>query len=109
MRKLKSLRYLIAALALSIVAGDIDYAGQPLGFGFFNPISEAQARVGRPATPISGAGVARRTTRRAIRYGAVVVALPAGCVYGTYYGYKLYSCGGAYYQPSGSGFMIVYF
>lgn len=35
-------------------------------------ISEAQARVGRPATPGSVAGVARRTTRRAVVGGAVV-------------------------------------
>ena len=30
-------------------------------------VSQAQAVVGRPATPRSAAGVARRTTRRAIR------------------------------------------
>ena len=32
----------------------------------------AQARVGRPLTPVSVAGVARRTTRRAVVGGAVV-------------------------------------
>jgi hypothetical protein len=32
----------------------------------------AQARVGRPLTPVSGAGVARRTTRRAVVGGAAV-------------------------------------
>ncbi|WP_245320020.1 hypothetical protein [Bradyrhizobium sp. LMTR 3] len=35
-------------------------------------VEEAQARVGRPATPGSVAGVARRTTRRAVVGGAVV-------------------------------------
>src|SRR3954470_24363155 len=30
--------------------------------------SQAEARVGRPGTPYSVAGVARRTTRRAVRY-----------------------------------------
>jgi hypothetical protein len=30
-------------------------------------VSQAEARVGRPATPGSVAGVARRTTRRAVR------------------------------------------
>jgi hypothetical protein len=30
---------------------------------------EAQAVVGRPGTPVSYAGVARRTTRRAVRRG----------------------------------------
>ena len=48
--------------------------------------SQAQARIGRPLTPLSYAGVARRTTRRAVYVGAaaaaarpttVVVATPA--------------------------------
>jgi hypothetical protein len=30
-------------------------------------VSEADARIGRPLTPMSYAGVARRTTRRAVR------------------------------------------
>jgi hypothetical protein len=38
-------------------------------------IDGAQARVGRPLTPVSAAGVARRTTRRAI-VAAPVVAAP---------------------------------
>ena len=37
-------------------------------FGAFVP--EAQAIIGRPLTPLSYAGVARRTTRRAVAYGA---------------------------------------
>ena len=36
-------------------------------------IEAAQARIGRPLTPVSVAGVARRTTRRAVVGGAVVV------------------------------------
>ena len=39
-------------------------------------VSSAEARVGRPLTPISYAGVARRTTRRAVAVGAA-----AGAVY----------------------------
>jgi hypothetical protein len=35
-------------------------------------VDDAQARVGRPLTPVSVAGVARRTTRRAVVGGAVV-------------------------------------
>ena len=35
-------------------------------------ISSAEARVGRPLTPMSYAGVARRTTRRAVAVGAAV-------------------------------------
>ncbi|MCA3575117.1 MAG: hypothetical protein IOC86_14465 [Aestuariivirga sp.] len=101
--------YLVGALALGLIAGDIDFAGQQVSIGFFRLISEAEARVGRPATPASVAGVARRTTRRVIRRGAYVAAIPAGCVYGPYYGYNLYYCGGTYYQKSGGGYVIVYF
>ena len=43
-------------------------------------VREAQARVGRPATPGSVAGVSRRTTRRTIRRTTIYVAtLPRGC------------------------------
>jgi hypothetical protein len=37
-------------------------------------VTEAQARIGRPLTPLSYAGVARRTTRRAVYAGAAVGA-----------------------------------
>jgi hypothetical protein len=43
--------------------------------------STAEARVGRPLTPMSYAGVARRTTRRAVAVGAAGVA--AGAYYGS--------------------------
>jgi hypothetical protein len=48
-------------------------------------IGEAQARVGRPLTPMSYAGVARRTTRRAVAVGAAagVAAGAAGAYYGS--------------------------
>jgi hypothetical protein len=35
-----------------------------IGTGFVATVTSAQARVGRPLTPVSVAGVARRTTRR---------------------------------------------
>src|SRR3954470_17907747 len=41
-------------------------------------ISQAEARIGRPATPMSYAGVARRTTRRSVAYGAAAGAAAAG-------------------------------
>ncbi len=47
-------------------------------------LDNAQARVGRPATPASVAGVARRTTRRAVRRTIIyctAVNVPAGCVW----------------------------
>lgn len=51
----------------------------------FGLLSRAEAVVGRPLTPLSYAGVARRTTRRAVEGGAYVaapyaVAPRAGCV-----------------------------
>lgn len=42
-------------------------------------VSQANARIGRPLTPMSYAGVARRTTRRAY-YGAGAVAVGAAVV-----------------------------
>lgn len=52
---------------------------RPVSFGSF--ISRAEARVGRPATPMSYAGVARRTTRRSAAYGAAAGAAAAGTYY----------------------------
>ena len=43
-------------------------------------VESAQARVGRPLTPVSVAGVARRSTRRAVVGGAAVGAAATGCV-----------------------------
>jgi len=100
---------LFAAVALAFGIGEMPPAGQhdtPSLFGFIN---EAGAVVGRPATPGSAAGVARRTTRRTIRRGAYIAHLPAACPLGHYYGYSLYYCDGTYYQKSGSGYVIVYF
>lgn len=99
----------IAAMTLLFGAGYVQLAGQQVGLGSFKPISEAEAIVGRPLTPLSYAGVARRTTRRVIRRGAYIATLPAGCPYGTYYGYSAYYCGGSYYQRSGGGYVIIYF
>lgn len=71
-------------------------------------LPSAEARLGRPATPGSVAGVARRTTRRAVRRTAVYVAtLPRGCPQVYVNGMAYYSCGGVYYEPSGSGYVVV--
>jgi len=42
-------------------------------------VDSAQARVGRPLTPVSVAGVARRQTRRAV-YGAAAVGAGAAAI-----------------------------
>ena len=71
--------------------------------------NEAQARVGRPATPVSVAGVARRTTRRAIRRSTIYVAtLPTSCTQVNIEGTVLMSCGGTYYQAHGTQYVVVY-
>jgi len=104
-----STKYLIIVLAVLLGIGDFELGGQQASIGSFKLVSSAEARVGRPLTPLSYAGVARRTTRRAIRRGAYIASIPRGCPYGSYYGYSLYYCGGTYYQRSGSGYVIVYF
>ena len=50
-------------------------------------ITQADARVGRPMTATSVAGVARRSTRRTVRRGAVVGGAVAT---GAYYGRSCY-------------------
>jgi hypothetical protein len=72
--------------------------------GFLIP--EAQAIVGRPVTPVSYAGVARRTTRRAIYVTSVYRAtLSTGCSTVVIEGTTLYLCGTTYYQQSGSQYV----
>ena len=105
----KIARTAVITLAIMLGAGDIEVGGQQFGLGVFKFVSGAEARIGRPLTPISGAGVARRTTRRVIRRGAYIATIPVGCPYGSYYGYSLNYCGGRYYQRSGGGYVIVYF
>lgn len=69
---------------------------------------EAQAVIGRPLTPASVAGVARRTTRRTIRRTTVYAAtLPRGCTTVVIEGITLHQCGGTYYQPYGNQFVVV--
>jgi hypothetical protein len=45
-------------------------------------VSSAKAIIGRPLTPFSYAGVARRTTARAVGYGMAAGAVYGGAVYG---------------------------
>ena len=47
-------------------------------------VTEANARIGRPLTPMSYAGVARRTTRRAVAVGAVAAGAYGAYPYGAY-------------------------
>jgi hypothetical protein len=88
-------------------------------FAMFVGAGDALAVVGRPLTPVSYAGVARRTTRRnvaATSYAqpttvvvAPVTALPAGCARAAGGGAVVYSCGGGVrYQPYYDGPTVVY-
>ena len=76
-------------------------------------ITEAQAVVGRPLTPGSYAGVARRTsrrtTRRVIRRSTMyVAALPTGCAQVNVDGTLLWLCGTTYYQTYQGQYVVVY-
>ena len=70
--------------------------------------TKVEARIGRPLTPGSVAGVARRTTRRTIRRTAVyAAALPGGCRTVVINGCSLHQCGAVYYQPYGNRYVVV--
>jgi hypothetical protein len=68
-------------------------------------VENAQARVGRPLTPLSGAGVARRQYRRSAYgvgvVGAGVATAAAVAATSPYYGGTGYYAGGPYYGGAG--------
>lgn len=98
-------RVWVVAIGCFIAAGLIVDGVVPVGL----VSSEAEARVGRPASPGSVAGVARRTTRRSIRRSTVYVnSLPIGCTTVVIEGTTLQQCGGSYYQPHGGQYVVVY-
>lgn len=54
----------VSAAAALMVLGVMEI-GSEIGLpGFYSPVSPAYARLGRPLTPVSVAGVGRRTVRR---------------------------------------------
>ena len=59
-------------VATAVAAGGLSLSDRDWSVG--GPVSKAEARVGRPLTPMSYAGVARRTTRRAVAVGAAGAA-----------------------------------
>lgn len=72
MKPLRLTQIIIVAAALLCGASLSFDRSQEMGVSL--SIDSAQARVGRPLTPVSGAGVARRTTRRAVGVAPVVAA-----------------------------------
>ncbi|OPY94598.1 hypothetical protein A5906_13550 [Bradyrhizobium sacchari] len=67
-----SVATILVGAGMSVSIGASSNQGPSLSF------SQADARVGRPLTPVSVAGVARRTTRRAVVGTAAVGAAAAG-------------------------------
>jgi len=100
-------KYLMAiGLTMATVFADSASVASLVSLSFIPP---AQARAGRPLTPLSVAGAARRTTRRVVRRSTTYVArLPAGCAKVNVNGVVLWRCGGAYYQAYGSRYVVVY-
>jgi hypothetical protein len=76
-------RIFTSILAAAAALFALSWSGEPFApeCGF---VTRAEAIIGRPLTPMSYAGVARRTTRRAVAVGAAAAgayAYPAaGCV-----------------------------
>jgi hypothetical protein len=93
-----------AALAASVFACTalLSFSWSEQG-GISLSVENAQARVGRPLTPVSAAGVARRQTRRAVYgagaavAGAAVVGTAAAVAAAPYYGGSGYYGGTGYY------------
>ncbi len=106
------LTLLVASVGAAILICDVTATGELVVGG-----PPAQAVVGRPLTPVSYAGVARRTSRRTTRRhmaaaGAysggstttVITTLPTGCTPSN----GVYVCGSTTYKPYYDGPTIVY-
>jgi hypothetical protein len=76
MKQITVKRALLAATVFAV--GTLGSVTWSPGDGLALSIESAQARVGRPLTPVSVAGVARRSTRRAVVGGVAVGAAAAG-------------------------------
>lgn len=102
MKSSRTIAGICAAAAAMLAAED------PRGWLEGAAISGAHAVIGRPATPGSVAGVARRTTRRTIARTTVYVStLPPSCSVVVVNGVSLSHCGGIYYQPYGGRYVVV--
>jgi hypothetical protein len=75
----------LSKIALAGVAGlVVMFTSGDLSFNYGSLVSQAEARVGHPASPGSVAGVARRQNRRGYYGAAAVGAAAAGAAaYGT--------------------------
>jgi hypothetical protein len=133
MARTKILKAFVVATTLPLLHLADVAPDAPLGLTL---IREAHGIVGAPATPMSVAGVARRSTVRAASAtaatsqqqaataqqqqataarpagapatGAVVNALPAGCKPEIKSGVEYQNCGGVYYRSAFQGNNLVY-
>ena len=135
-RVMKSLLKPIGVAVVALIIWSVDFDTGPTPFPVL--ANNAMAVIGRPATPASYAGVARRTTRRAVYAtsasasaasqqqqaqaqqapppaatgalpaGTVVSALPSGCTSTVVDGVNLFNCGGVFYQPTFQSNNLVY-
>ena len=95
----------VMALGFTLAIADLPPGGMLVsGASLMN---EAHAVVGRPLTPVSVAGVARRTTRRVVATTTYVATLPPACTVVVIEGATLHQCGATYYQPSGTQYVVV--
>jgi len=102
MRTFRTIAAVCVAAAMMLAAED------PRQWLEGSVVSDAHAVIGRPATPGSVAGVARRTTRRTIARTTVYVStLPPSCSVVVVNGVSLSHCGGIYYQPYGGRYVVV--
>ena len=101
---MKTSTFGMAALGLTLAIADLPSGGMVEGGSL---IKEAHAVVGRPLTPVSAAGVARRTTRRIVATTTYVATLPPACTVVVIEGTTLHQCGTTYYQPSGTQYVVV--
>ena len=102
-------RLIITFLAFLILGLILDFPllETPVKFS----VKEAQARIGRPATPASVAGVHRRTRRRTRRRWAVgtrMYTLPVGYTTAIVAGTTYYVAEGEYFKKYYEGDKVVY-
>jgi hypothetical protein len=93
------------ALGFTLAIADLPPGGMLEGGASL--MKQAHAVVGRPLTPVSVAGVARRTTRRVVMTTTYVATLPPSCTVVVIEGTTLHQCGATYYQPSGTQYVVV--
>ena len=108
-RAVLSFRFIITFFAFLIIGLILDFPllETPVKVS----VKEAQARIGRPATPASVAGVHRRTRRRTRRRWAIgtqMYTLPVGYTTAIVAGTTYYVAEGEYFKKYYEGSNVVY-